>query len=91
MAVLAMLAGLVELMRVPEGPAMRAAYWHMAAMTLAFSVFTTRLLLGVKDFSPIEPNAVLLWLDAAGFATLAVGGWLGGQLVYEHGVGQTPK
>ena len=86
-----MMAGLVELVGVPEGLAMRDAYWHMAAMTLAFSLFNTRLLLGLKNFHPIEPNAVLLWLDTAGFVALAVGGWLGVRLVYGHGVGQAPK
>jgi|SRR5690554_5637771 len=34
-----------------------------------------RLLLRLNDLRPIEPNAVLLWLDTAGFVALAVGGW----------------
>lgn len=83
-----MLAGFWELTRVPEGPPLRDAYLHMAAMLLAMTVFTTRLLLGVNLSQAVAPNALLLCLDTAGFISLAVGGWLGGRLVYGHGVGQ---
>ncbi len=36
-ALAAMLAGLMEFSRIPEGPAMRDAYLHMTAMLVAFS------------------------------------------------------
>lgn len=88
MAVLAMLAGLWELSRVPEGRPLRDAYWHMGAMLLAFTLFATRLLLGLEQLQAIAPDAISLWLDTGGFIALAVGGWLGGRLVYGHGVGQ---
>lgn len=88
MAVLAMLAGMVELHRVPEGVAMRDAYWHMGLMLAAFSLFTARLLAGVGQMRPAPPDALCFVLDAGGFACLAVGGWLGGRLVYGHGVGR---
>ena len=35
----------------------------------------------------IAPDMVSLALDAGGFLALVVGGWLGGRLVYAHGVG----
>src|SRR3546814_4421804 len=44
-AVLAMLAGMVELTRVPEGAALRDTWWHMGLMLTATSLFATRLLL----------------------------------------------
>ncbi len=87
MGLLAMLAGLLELSRVPKGPPLRDAYRHMGIMSLAFTLFTTRLLLGPDES---QPDAVALWLDAAGFIGLAAGGWLGGRLVYVHGLGRTP-
>lgn len=89
MGLLAMLAGMVELARVPEGAAMRDAYWHMGAMLTAFSLFTARLLAGVEHMRPLEPDALCFALDAGGFICLAVGGWLGGRLVYGHGVGRS--
>ncbi len=88
MAVAAMVAGLVELARVPDGEAMRDAYAHMGAMLVALALFGTRLVLGLDDFRPLAPDAVALLLDACGFASLVVGGWLGAKLVYSHGIGQ---
>lgn len=86
-AVIAMLAGLLELSRVPEGPPLRDTYWHMGVMLLAFTLFTLRLLLGLDQWQPVAPNGTALWLDVGGFVCLAVGGWLGGRLVYGHGIG----
>ncbi len=88
MAVVAMLAGLIEFTRVPEGAAMRDAYLHMGLMVLALALFATRLLLRLDQHRPLAPDAVALLLDAGGFAALAVGGWFGGRLVYGHGVGR---
>src|SRR3546814_4276342 len=86
--VIAMLAGMVELPRVPEGAPMRDAWVHMGAMLAAFTFFTARLLLRLDHLQPLPPDAVSLLLDAGGFVALAVGGWFGGRLVYGHGVGR---
>lgn len=88
MALAAMVAGLIELSRVPEGAAMRDAYLHMGAMLVALTLFGTRLLLRLDHLQALEPNAVSLLLDAGGFLALTVGGWLGARLVYSHGVGR---
>ena len=88
MAVVAMLAGLLELARVPEGVAMRDAYLHMSAMLVALLLFATRLLLRLDHLKPLAPNIASLLLDTGGFLALAVGGWLGGKLVYGYGVGR---
>lgn len=88
MAVLAMLAGVVELARVPDGAALRDAYWHMGAMLIALPLFATRLLLRLEHRTPLAPDVVSLLLDVGGFLALAVGGWFGGRLVYGHGIGR---
>lgn len=88
MAVPALIAGLIELVRVPEGPALRDAYLHMAAMLAAFALYTARLVLRQEALQPLPPDGLALVLDAAGFIALAIGGWLGGRLVYGHGVGR---
>lgn len=87
-ALAAMLAGLMELPRVPEGPAMRDTYLHMTAMLIAFALFATRLLLRLDHLQPLAPDTTSLLLDAGGFLALAIGGWLGGRLVYGHGIGR---
>jgi len=88
MAVLAMLAGMVELPRVPEGAPMMDAWVHMGAMLIAFTFFTARLILRLDHLLPLAPDMVSLILDTGGFIALAVGGWFGGRLVYGHGVGR---
>lgn len=88
MASIAMLAGMVELTRVPEGPPMQDAWIHMGAMLVAFTFFTARLLLRLDHLQPLAPDTVSLLLDAGGFTALSVGGWFGGRLVYGHGVGR---
>lgn len=87
-AVGAMVAGMVELSRVPEGAPMRDAWVHMGAMLTAFAFFTARLVLRLDHLRPLAPDTVSLMLDACGFVALAVGGWFGGRLVYGHGVGR---
>ncbi|WP_340108669.1 DUF2231 domain-containing protein [Pikeienuella sp. HZG-20] len=87
-AVLAMLAGMVELPRVPDGAPMRDAWTHMSAMLAAFTFFAARLLLGLDHLRPVAPDQVSLLLDAGGFIALLVGGWFAGRLVYGHGVGR---
>jgi uncharacterized membrane protein len=87
MALVAMVAGMMELPRVSEGQPMRDAYAHMTAMLAAFLLFTMRLLLRLDHFDPLPPDTVSLLLDAAGFVALVFGGWLGGRLVYGHGIG----
>lgn len=88
MALVAAMAGLFELARVPEGEALRDTYWHMGLMICALTLFATRLLLRLDHLQPLAPNIISLLLDAIGFTALAFGGWLGGKLVYGHGIGQ---
>lgn len=85
--VLAMLAGFLELAKVPDGPPLKDCYWHMGFMLSSLTLFGLRLLLGLDNMQPIAVDASILFLDVAGFVCLAAGGWRGGKLVYAHGVG----
>jgi uncharacterized membrane protein len=89
-AVVAMLAGMAEVPRVPEGAPMRDAWVHMGAMLTALAFFLARLLLRLDHLQPLAPDRLSLLLDAGGFVALVVGGWFGGRLVYDHGVGRNP-
>lgn len=84
----AMLAGMAELPRIPEGPAFRETWAHMTAMLTAFALFLGRLVLGLDGVQPQPPGGLALTLAALGFVALAAGGWLGGRLVYHHGIGR---
>ncbi|MCG3142996.1 MAG: hypothetical protein HONDAALG_00302 [Gammaproteobacteria bacterium] len=86
-ALAAMLAGMMELSRVADGAALRDTYLHMTAMLAAFMQYAISLLLRLDYLQSLAPGTVSLLLDAGGFVALTAGGWLGGRLVYGHGVG----
>jgi len=84
----AMLAGMIELMKVPEGGApSRDAHLHMGLMLGAFSFYLCSLVFRLQGSHALPPDSTSLILDALGFACLALGGWLGARLVYQHGIG----
>ena len=62
-------------------------YLHMGAMLVALTFFAMRLLLRLDHLQPLAPDSPSLAPDAGGFLALASGGWLGGRLVYHHGIG----
>lgn len=88
MALLAAAAGLAELRRVPEGPALHDTWMHTGLMLAAFAFFAARLLLRLAQLQPLPPNGESLLIDLCGFSLLTVGGWMGGRLVYGHGIGR---
>jgi uncharacterized membrane protein len=88
MALVAAAIGLVDLLRAVEGRARAVGVWHLFAGVGAVSVFGLAWLL--RD--GMEPAAgrrvVVLVLDVVGFALISVTGWLGGELVFRHGIGR---
>lgn len=90
-ALAAMLAGFYELAKVAgDSPAWRDVYLHMGAALAATSLYACALLLRWSHGALTPPGALCIALDLAGFATLAVAGWLGGRLVYGHRLGGDP-
>lgn len=85
---LAAAAGFVELLKVPEGhPAERTLYAHMSLALGSWCLYAGSLFLRIADRQLIAPDAWALLLSGAGLLVLLATGWLGGQLVYGHGVG----
>jgi uncharacterized membrane protein len=95
MAVLAMIAGLSELRRIEaRSEAMRVATWHLMIMATAWFCFLFTLLLGTAAETAVDPRTAQAGAAAGagiGFILMAFGGWLGGRLVYEFGVGAKNK
>jgi uncharacterized membrane protein len=87
MAMLAMIAGVMELRTIDSNSeAMRVATWHMMIMATAWTCFLVALILPVST-GPDRPAGYLVTACAlAGFLLMAIGGWLGGRLVYEFGI-----
>jgi len=97
MALPAMVAGLLELRTIDErSEAMRVATWHLIVMTGVWLCFLVALLLSASSQTMMDPWTAQLVATASagvGFLLMVVGGWLGGRLVYEFGIGvkETPK
>ena len=81
-------AGLAELLKLPpDSPAAADANRHMLLALAAWSLYAASLLLRLEDWMPREPGVLALAASVAGFLALAAAGWMGGRLVYVHGVG----
>lgn len=88
MAMLAMLAGLLELRSIDNrSEAMLVAVWHMMIMATSWMCFVAAWVLSVStalDRSTAQVAAATCAI--AGFVLMSVGGWFGGRLVYEFGI-----
>ena len=81
------LTGLVDWTAITPGtPLKRTATSHMIAMLAATVFFGLATLLGHDDFQRGDVTAGSYVLTLAGFALLSVGGWIGGSIVYVHGM-----
>ncbi len=87
-AVLAMAAGLYDLRLLDDAQATHASR-HMLVMAAAWLGFAVALYLRRNVLATgAEPPTASVVLALASAAVLAVGGWLGGELVYRHGAGR---
>ena len=82
-ALLAAIPGFVDYVSL-SGPPRRIATWHMLLNLTVVGVFTMDFLLRLRT-DPYDKVPVVF--SAIGVSLLAVSGWLGGEMVYRHGVG----
>jgi len=79
--------GLLDWLKITSGtPLWRTATSHFVVMFVATLVFAAATILGHSGYAEREVETLPLVLTLAGFALLAVGGWLGGSVVYVHGM-----
>lgn len=87
-AIVAMAAGFFELVKIQaDSPAMRDANRHMLLVMAAWSCYAASLFLRLEGVALTRPGALEIGLSVGGFVVLSIAGWLGGKLVYQHGVG----
>jgi len=81
------LTGLLDWLRIESGtPLKRTATSHLIAMVSATVFFLIALLVGKDSFDAGDVSAAPFVLTLVGFALLSLGGWLGGAIVYVHGM-----
>jgi uncharacterized membrane protein len=87
-ALLAAVPGLIDYFSL-RGRAARTGTWHMIANLTAVAIFVAAFLLRTRWGEQWVPAGSTLpqILGIVGVVVLAVGGWLGGHLVYVEGVG----
>jgi uncharacterized membrane protein len=67
-------------------PLKRTATWHGIVMVSATVFFLIALLAGKESFDSGNISAGPLLLTLIGFGLLVIGGWLGGTIVFVHGM-----
>lgn len=70
-----------------DNPAATPATWHMMAMFTAVALSAAGLILRRGSVPEGDSPVLVLVLEGLGAAAVLTGGWLGGELVYGHGVG----
>ena len=77
-ALLAAVPGVIDLLSL-HGPVKRTAILHMSINLGVVALYAVNLWLRLQ-------GSTLVWLSVLGIGLLAISGWLGGKMVYEHGV-----
>jgi uncharacterized membrane protein len=81
------LTGLVDWLKIEWGsPLWRTATSHMVAMVTASVLFLIAAIAGHGAYLDGNLTAGVFTLTAAGFGMLTLGGWLGGTVVFVHGM-----
>lgn len=67
-------------------PMWKTATWHLSVMLAASAVFLAAALVGHDGYKEGAIGSGAFVLTLAGFALLTLGGWLGGSIVFVHGM-----
>jgi uncharacterized membrane protein len=82
--ILAAIPGTIDFLTFSQSRVLTLAMTHMIFNTVALTIFTISLVLAILwEGHTLVPFILSLF----GLLAMGVGGWLGGSLVYEHGVG----
>ena len=84
-ALLAAIPGFIDYLSLPSGRIKNIATTHMVLNLIVTALFIFNL--GVRYNALPSSDVLGVVLSVIGIAVLAVSGWLGGSLVYEHRVG----
>ena len=82
-ALLAAVFGLIDLLSLPPGPR-RTALIHMGINLVVVALYLINF--GMRYSDPAK-GGITLGLSIVAIGLLVISGWLGGKMVYEHGIG----
>ena len=81
-ALLAAIPGIIDMLSLPKYPK-RTAIMHMALNLTVVGLYVINIFVRLGNPQNVD---LPMWLSLIAVALLSVSGWLGGKLVYEHGV-----
>ena len=87
-ALLAAIPGFVDLLSMSRGAVKRIGIWHMSINLIIVALYAMNLWLRTAGSPGATPP---VWLSVIAILLLGVSGWLGGEMVYVHGVAVEPK
>jgi uncharacterized membrane protein len=86
-AVGAMITGFAQLPDIPlDSSVWKTAMLHMSVQMIAGSIFLVSLLLRLRHVDDVHPPVIAVVCAVIGAGALFYGGWLGGHMVFSHGV-----
>lgn len=90
-AIAAAIPGFIDWLTIPNGEAKKVANWHARLNIAALVVFAISLFLRVGRYSELVGRKLTIpfLLSLVGVILIAISGWLGGELAFRYGVGQT--
>jgi uncharacterized membrane protein len=90
-AVLAAIPGFIDWLAIPSGEVKKAANWHARLNVAALVVFAISFVLRTGGYSELVGRKLTIpfLLSVVGVILISMSGWLGGELVFRYGIGQT--
>ncbi|HEX3250347.1 MAG TPA: DUF2231 domain-containing protein [Pyrinomonadaceae bacterium] len=90
-AIAAAIPGIIDWLAIKDGDVKRVANWHARLNIMALVVFAISFFLRIGSYSQLVGRRLTLpfLLSLVGVILIAISGWLGGELVFHYGVGQT--
>jgi len=90
-AVAAAIPGIIDWLAIKNGDVKKVANWHARLNIAALVVFAISLFLRLSSYSELVGRNLTIpfLLSLVGVILISISGWLGGDLAFRYGVGQT--
>lgn len=90
-AAAAAIPGIIDWLAIKNGGVKKVANWHARLNITALVVFAISLFLRLGSYSEIVGRKLTIpfLLSLVGVILISISGWLGGELAFRYGVGQT--
>ena len=90
-AIAAAIAGFIDWLAINNGEVKRVANWHARLNVAALVMFAISLFLRMGNYSGLVGRRLTIpfLFSLVGVILIVISGWLGGELVFRYGMGQT--